>query len=289
MSPSPCETLPGLQAFPSTPRRRNHQAKPHIPPPSATPDAKPHVPPRYRASLQRGWHTAAGRAAQATTHGCSGRQDGGHNRPCSSTGLEPADPRAPGVCASAHSPGQLFPLFTPSRKEELVSKGKIQSLMSCGASSRISEGQETGTYSPLESDLQKDPEDVNLPCQASVSPPALHCHRGYLWLCLSYKWEKDAGALPAVFRPKLQAMARLSLLSASSEQGQRSALRGKRRIKDINKEGDKAGSCRNIPSVPESPQVLEAGGGYGMPSMVDVLAKAKEPQTPKPLLQHVGG
>lgn len=50
-------------------------------------------------------------------------------------------------------------------------------------------------------------------------PRALHCCRGYLWLCLSHKWEKDAGALPAVFRPKLQAMAQLSLLSASSEQG----------------------------------------------------------------------
>lgn len=62
-------------------------------------------------------------------------------------------------------------MFTPSRKEELVSKGKIQGLMLRGASSRISEGQETGTYSPLESDLQKDLEDVNLPPQASVSPP----------------------------------------------------------------------------------------------------------------------
>lgn len=34
---------------------------------------------------------------------------------------------------------------------------------------------------------------------------------------------------------------------------------GKRRIKDINKEGDEADGYRNIPSVPAAPQVLEAG------------------------------
>jgi len=82
----------------------------------------------------------------------------------------PADPGPPWGCASARSPGQLFPLFTPGRKEELVSKGKIRGIVSCGASSGSSGGQETGTYSPSESDLQKDLEDVNSPPCASVPP-----------------------------------------------------------------------------------------------------------------------
>lgn len=45
LSPSPCEMLPGLQAFPCMPGRKNHEAKPHVTSPSATPEAKPCVPP----------------------------------------------------------------------------------------------------------------------------------------------------------------------------------------------------------------------------------------------------
>lgn len=45
LSPSPCEMLPGLQAFPCMPGRKNHEAKPHVTSPSATPEAKPRVPP----------------------------------------------------------------------------------------------------------------------------------------------------------------------------------------------------------------------------------------------------
>lgn len=85
-------------------------------------------------------------------------------------GLVPADPGLPQGCAGARSLGQLFPLFTPGRKEELVSKGKTRGIVSGGASSGISGGQEMGTYSPSESDLQKDLEDVNSPPWACVSP-----------------------------------------------------------------------------------------------------------------------
>lgn len=188
----------------------------------------------------RAWDTADGCFPQATTHGCSevfrsalvpaAPRDSKHGRPRSSApphGLVPADPRPLQGCANACSPGQLFPLFTPGRKEELVSKGKIRGIVLCEASSGISGGQETGIYSPWESDLQKDLEDVNLPPRASVCPPAPQCCAGYLWLCLSHKWGKEAGALPAVFRPQLQAMAQLPLLSVSSEQERRSASRGK--------------------------------------------------------------
>lgn len=71
------------------------------------------------------------------------------------------------------------------------------------------------TYSRPESDLQEDLEDVNSPSWASVHPPAPHGHRGYLMLCLSHKWVKEAGTLPIVFEPQLQAMAQLPLLSVS--------------------------------------------------------------------------
>lgn len=40
-----------------------------------------------------------------------------------------ADPGPPKGCAGACSLGQLFPLFTPSRKEELVNKEKIQGIV----------------------------------------------------------------------------------------------------------------------------------------------------------------
>lgn len=84
-----------------------------------------------------------------------------------------------------------------------------------------------GTYSLSESDLQKDLEDVNSPPQASVSPLLPAATGGYLWLCLSHKWGKEHGALHAAFRPQLQAATWLPLLSVSSEQRQRAALRGK--------------------------------------------------------------
>lgn len=132
-------------------------------------------------------------------------------------GLVPADPGPLRGCAGARSPGQLFPLFTPGRKEELVRKGKILGIVLHGASSSISGGQEMGTYSPSESNLQRDLEDVNLPPWASVCPPASRCHGSYLQLCLSHKWGKEARALPVVFAPQLQAMAQLPLLSVSSE------------------------------------------------------------------------
>lgn len=132
--------------------------------------------------------------------------------------LVPADRGPPRGCAGARSLGQLFPLFTPSRKEELVSKGKIRGIVLCGASSGISGGQETGTYSPLESDLQKDLEDVNLPPRASVSPPCSLLPRGLLAAVPLAKWGTEAGALPGVFGPQLQAMAWLPLLSVSSQQ-----------------------------------------------------------------------
>lgn len=74
-----------------------------------------------------------------------------------------------------------------------------------------------GTYSLSESDLQEDLEDVNSPCWAPVHPPAPHGHRGYLMLCLSHEWGKEAGALPTVSEPQLRAMARLPLLSVSLE------------------------------------------------------------------------
>lgn len=107
---------------------------------------------------------------------------------------QPADPGPLQGCASACSPGQLFPLFRLCRKEEVISKGKLRGIVSHGASSGLSRGQEMGTYSPSESDLQKDLEAVNAPLRASVSPSAPWCHRGYLWLCLLHKWGKEAGA-----------------------------------------------------------------------------------------------
>lgn len=69
-----------------------------------------------------------------------------------------------------------------------------------------------GTYSTLASDLQRDLEDANLPSWASVSH---RCCKG-----LAHK--------SVVFGFQLQAMAQISPLSVSSEEGQRSALRGKR-------------------------------------------------------------
>lgn len=102
-------------------------------------------------------------------------------------GLVLPDPGPLLGCAGAHSPGQLCALFIPSKKEELISKRKIQGIVLRGASSRISGGQETGTYSLLESDLQKDLEDVNLPPRPSVSHPAPHCCGDYLWLCLLHE------------------------------------------------------------------------------------------------------
>lgn len=119
-----------------------------------------------------------------------------------------------GLCCSL---GQLFPLFTPSRKEEIVNKEKIQGIVLHGASSRISGGQEMVTYSLSESNPQEDLENANSPSWASVFPPAQCGHRGYFMPCLSHKWGKEAGALPIVFGPQLQAMAQMPLLSVSLE------------------------------------------------------------------------
>lgn len=68
---------------------------------------------------------------------------------------------------------------------------------------------------------------IHPPGPLCLCPPAPHSHGGYLMLCLSSKWGKEAGALPIIFGPQLQAMAQLPLLSVSLEQGQRFASRGK--------------------------------------------------------------
>lgn len=138
------------------------------------------------------------------------------------------DPGPPQSCAGACSLGQLFPLFTPSRKEELVNKGKIQALCCMGPAAGFLETRKWGpilcqkvTFRGTLRML------IHPPGPLCLCPPAPHGHGGYLMLCLSRKWGKEAGTLPVIFGPQLEAMAQLPLLSVSLEQGQRFASRGK--------------------------------------------------------------
>lgn len=222
------------------------------------------------ASLQHGWHTAAGCSHGATTHGClaePGRpwasRDSGHGRPhFSAHPCTRADPGPPQGCAGACSLGRLFPLFTPSRKEELVNKGKIQALCCMGPAAGFLETRKWGTYSLSESDLQGDLEDVNSPSWASV--PLSPCSSQPWGLLdavpLKQMGERSWGSTYNFWTPTSShgpAATAVSVLGA----GTKICFEGKRRIREIKEQRDDVSSngWRHITSLPAALQVLEEG------------------------------
>lgn len=110
-----------------------------------------------------------------------------------------------------------FPCLHLAERKNLSIKRKYKALCSIGSAAGFLEVRKWGPIVCQKATLQEDLENANSPSWASVHPPVPCSHESYFMLCLSHKWGNEAGALPTVFGPQLQARAQLSLLSVSLE------------------------------------------------------------------------
>lgn len=110
-----------------------------------------------------------------------------------------------------------FPCLYLAERKNLLIRRKYKALCCVGPAAGFLEVRKWEPIVCQKATFQEDLENANSPSWASVHPPA-HCSHGrYFMLCLSHKWGNEAGALPMVFGPQLQAMAQLPLLSVSLE------------------------------------------------------------------------
>lgn len=221
--------LPGLQAFLNMPRRRNHQAKPHLYrlAQMQSPMSPLWCSPQHRASLQHGWHTAAGGFPRATAHGPQGYS--GLPQPCGTPGqqawqttllhtaLHQQTPDRRGAMPGPTAQDSSSPCLQSAERKNSLVRGKYKALCCVGPAAGFLEARKRGPTLHREATFRRTLRMLICLPGSLCPPPAPHCCEGYLWLCLSHKWG-EAAALPTVFRSQHQAVAQLPPLSVSSEQ-----------------------------------------------------------------------